>query len=210
MKKRLIVFAREPLPGTVKTRLAASIGDHAAAKLYEAMLQDVLKTVRQLSDVETIVFWACEEESLPLLAERYRCCARRQSPGDLGQRMQAAFDEMFVNDCDVCCIIGSDAPDLPLSFIQDAYQLLAGQLTDVVFGPSRDGGYYLLGMRKIWVQLFTNIPWSSAVVLEQSLAAARDSGLRAALLPEWQDIDTAEDLNAFQERNRLMLSRDTR
>jgi uncharacterized protein len=209
MKKGLIVFAREPIPGAVKTRLAAAIGDQAAAKLYETMLQDVLKAVRHLNDVETVIYWACEEEALPLLAERYRCCARRQSPGDLGQRMQAAFEEMFANGCELCCIIGSDAPDLPLSYIQEAYRLLAGQQTDIVFGPSMDGGYYLLGLRRVWPQLFADIPWSSADVLEKSLAAALDSGLTVAQLPEWQDIDTLEDLKAFQERNRLTESMET-
>jgi len=210
MKNGLIIFAREPLPGAVKTRLAAEIGDRAAAELYETMLLDVLKTARQLSDVEIVVFWACEEESLPRLAERYRCCARRQSPGDLGLRMQAAFEEMFANGCELCCIIGSDAPDLPLSYILEAYQLLATQQTDAVFGPSRDGGYYLLGLRQVCPQLFTNIPWSTVDVLEQSLSAARDSGLTASLLPEWQDIDTVEGLQAFQERNRLTESMETR
>lgn len=209
MKRGLIVFAREPLPGTVKTRLAAAVGDQAAAELYEAMLQDVLKTARQLGDVDTVVFWACDEESLPRLAERYRCRSRRQSPGDLGQRMQGAFDEMFANGSDVCCIIGSDAPDLPLSYILEAYRLLATLPTDVVFGPSRDGGYYLLGLRKLWPQLFTDIPWSSTDVLVQSLAAARVSGAATALLPEWQDIDTLEDLRAFQERTRLTQSTET-
>ncbi len=209
MKKGLVIFAREPVPGQVKTRLASSIGDHAAAELYEAMLQDVLKAVRQLNAVNTVVFWACEEESLPLLAERYRCCARRQSPGDLGQRMQAAFEEMFANGFELCCIIGSDAPDLPFSYILEAYQLLAAQQTDVVFGPSRDGGYYLLGLRQLWPQLFANIPWSTVDVLKQSLAAARDSGLTAALLPEWQDIDTLEDLHAFRKRNSLTVSMET-
>jgi rSAM/selenodomain-associated transferase 1 len=203
MKKGLIVFAREPLPGTVKTRLAASIGNHAAAELYESMLRDVLKSARQLRDVDTVVYWDCEEESLPVLAERYECNARRQSQGSLGQRMQTALEEMFATSCDVCCIVGSDAPDLPISFIQDAYELLAESQWDLVFGPSRDGGYYLLGQREVWPQLFTNIPWSSADVLEKSLAAARVSGLTAALLPEWQDIDTLEDLRAFQKRNQL-------
>jgi len=200
MTKGLIIFAREPVPGEVKTRLAASIGDKATAELYETMLQDVLKTARQLSDVETVIFWNCEEKSLPLLAERYRCCARRQSPGDLGQRMQAAFEEMFANDSDVCCIIGSDAPDLPLSYIEEAYRLLNNEQTDVVFGPSRDGGYYLLGIRQLFPQLFVNIAWSTPAVLGQSLAAASYSGLTTALLPEWQDIDTVEDLHAYQKR----------
>lgn len=203
MKTGLIVFAREPLPGAVKTRLAASIGDRAAADLYETMLQDVLKTVRQLDDADTVVYWDCEEGPLPLLAERYRCRSRRQSPGDLGQRMRTAFGEMFANGTDVCCIIGSDAPDLPLPYIREAFGLLEAQRADVVLGPCRDGGYYLLGMRQLWPQLFTDIRWGSASVLEQSLAAARDSGLAAALLPEWRDIDTLEDLLAFRERNRV-------
>lgn len=202
MKNGLIIFAREPLPGSVKTRLAASLGDRAAAELYETMLQDVLKSVRQLNNVNTVVYWACEADSLPMLAERYQCCARRQSPGDLGQRMQGAFEEMFANGCELCCIIGSDAPDLPLPYIQEAYLLLETQKANVVFGPCKDGGYYLLGLRQVWPQLFMNIPWSSASVLEHSLAAARDAGLMAALLPEWQDIDTLEDLQAFQERTR--------
>jgi uncharacterized protein len=210
MKKGLIIFAREPLPGAVKTRLAAAVGEHVAAELYETMLQDVLKTARQLGDVETVVYWACEEEALPILAERYRCCSRRQSPGNLGQRMQAAFEEMFATGCELCCIIGSDAPDLPLSYILEAYRLLATLQTDVVFGPSRDGGYYLLGLRQVCAPLFTNIPWSSADVLEQSLTAARNLGLSAALLPEWQDIDTVEDLRAFQVRNQLAESMETR
>ena len=205
----LIIFAREPLPGAVKTRLAAAVGDQLAAELYEAMLRDVLKTARQLNDVETVVFWACEEESLPILAERYRCTSRRQSSGDLGQRMQKAFAEMFASGCDVCCIIGSDAPDLPLSYIQDAFQLLETQQADAVFGPSSDGGYYLLGLKAVLPQLFMHIPWSSAAVLEQSLTAARESGLTAVLLPEWQDIDTVEDLNAFHERQRLAALRET-
>jgi rSAM/selenodomain-associated transferase 1 len=208
MKKELIVFAREPLPGEVKTRLGVAIGDNAAAELYESMLLDVLKTTRQLSDVNTVVFWDCKKNSLPLMAERYRCSSRRQIPGDLGQRMQGAFEEMFADDCELCCIIGSDAPDLPLSYILQAYQLLETTHTDIVLGPSTDGGYYLLGLRQVWPQLFANIPWSTPDVLEQSLAAAQGLGLTVSLLPEWQDIDTLEDLLAFQERSRLTLARE--
>jgi rSAM/selenodomain-associated transferase 1 len=206
MKKGLIVFAREPIPGEVKTRLAASLGDYAAAELYETMLQDTLRTVRPLTGIEVVVFWACDEKTLPLLAERYRCNSRCQVPGDLGQRMQAAFAEMFADGCDLCCIIGSDAPDLPLSYVLEAYRLLEAPHTDVVLGPSKDGGYYLLGLRQVWEQLFVNIPWSTSAVLERTLTAARDSALTAVLLPEWQDIDTLEDLQAFQGRSRVTVS----
>jgi len=206
MKSGLIVFAREPLLGAVKTRLAAAVGDQAAAELYELMLRDTLKNSLQLSDIETVVFWACEEKSLPILSERYRCNSRCQVAGNLGQRMQAAFEEMFAGGCEICCIIGSDAPDLPLRYILDAYQLLETRQSDAVFGPSLDGGYYLLGLREVWPQLFADIFWSTAAVLEQSLAAAQGLGLKTTLLPEWQDIDTIEDLQAFHERNRLMVS----
>lgn len=212
MKKGLIVFAREPLPGKVKTRLAAPLGDRAAAELYESMLRDVLKGARGLDDVDTVVYWACEEASLPLLADLYRCRSRRhrrQCPGELGQRMRGALGEMFADGCELCCIIGSDAPDLPPSYILEAYRLLAELQADIVLGPCRDGGYYLLGMRQVWSALFTDIPWGSGAVLDQSLAAARDSGLTAALLSEWQDIDTLEDLDAYQERRRLMETRET-
>lgn len=209
MKKGLIVFAREPLPGKVKTRLAAAVGDQVAADLYESMLQDVLKTARQLTDIETVVFWDCEKESLPALSEKYSCNSRCQIAGNLGQRMQAAFEEMFADGCELCCIIGSDAPDLPLPYIQESYQLLAAMPIDVVFGPSLDGGYYLLGLRQLRPQLFVNIPWSTADVLEQSLAAAQGLELETALLPEWQDIDTVEDLQAFQERKRLSAAMET-
>lgn len=202
MKKGLIVFAREPIPGKVKTRLAASIGDSAAAELYETMLQAVLKTSRYMEEVATVVFWACETESLPRLAEKYLCVSRGQRSGDLGERMQSAFEEMFSDGSEVCCIVGSDAPDLPTSHVLNAYRLLETRQADVVFGPSKDGGYYLLGVRKPWPQLFADISWSTAKVLEQSMAAARKLQLTIGLLPEWQDIDTVEDLQAFHERNR--------
>lgn len=201
MKKGLIVFAREPLPGKVKTRLAASLGNEVSAEIYERMLREVLQAACQLNDVDTVVYWSARKESLPLLAEQYKCRSLLQTGVDLGQRMQAAFEEMFSGGHAPCCIIGSDAPDLPVAYIQDAYRLLDEQDTDVVLGPSRDGGYYLLGMKRIMPQLFTNITWSSSVVLEQSLAAAMKSGLSTTLLPEWQDIDTIDDLQAYYVRN---------
>lgn len=209
MKKGLIVFAREPLPGEVKTRLAAAIGKQAAVELYKTMLETVLKSTRQLSNIETTVFWSCKNESLPQLAREYHCTSRLQCSGDLGQRMYAAFEDMFAHGCELCCIIGSDAPDLPCEYILNAYKLLSAQQTDVVFGPSTDGGYYLLGMKELRPQLFMNIHWSTANVLRQSLTVAQASGLTTALLPEWQDIDTLDDLHAFQNRNSMKQSTDT-
>lgn len=209
-RKGLIIFAREPLPGKVKTRLAASIGDAAAAGLYEAMLQDVLAISRKIKDVETMVFWDCEESGLQPLADRYRCSSRRQADGDLGQRMQAAFTDMFDNGFEQCCIIGSDIPDLPSDYIKEAFDLLTAEKADSIFGPSADGGYYLLGLTLVIPQLFTNIKWSTPLVLRQSLEAAREAGATTALLPVWHDIDTREDLNSFMERSTMLFPEQTK
>jgi hypothetical protein len=202
MVNGLIIFAREPIPGLVKTRLAATIGDVAAADAYAAMLLDVLKTCRKLIDMETVVYWDCDETSLPLLASRYECRSRKQSAGNLGQRMKSAFAEMFESGFDTCCIIGSDAPDLPISYIQDAVHLLAAGQIDAVFGPTHDGGYYLLGLSRLWPLLFTDIDWGTPQVLRQSLTAGEMAGVKAVLLPEWYDIDTNEDLEKYRERIR--------
>lgn len=197
----LIIFAREPLPGKVKTRLAADIGDSAAAKLYQGMLLDVLDISRKLTNVETVVFWACQEESLPQLAEQYQCRSLRQTDGDLGQRMQDAFRAMFANGYENCCIIGSDTPDLPLAYLTQAFELLAAGQADLVFGPSADGGYYLLGLKQLFPKLFSGIHWSTPLVLRQSLAAADAAGVSVRLLPIWHDIDTRQDLSLFLERS---------
>lgn len=202
MKNALIVFAREPVPGRVKTRLAAVVGDIAAAEAYASMLENVLRNCRKLSDVETTVFWDCDEASLPLLESRYGCRSKMQSGGDLGQRLQAAFAETLGTGCDHCCIIGSDSPDLPRAYIQEAFNLLATSQTEAVFGPTHDGGYYLLGLSRLWPQLFENIGWSTPQTLRQSLAAAEQAGIRAALLPKWHDIDTLDDLNEYRARTR--------
>lgn len=203
MKRGLVIFAKEPLPGLVKTRLAAGIGADAAAGFYQEMLGNVIDLSRKLTGVETLVYWDCPEQALPRLADRFACRSRRQCDGNLGQRMESAFTEMFADGHDICCIIGSDAPDLPLAYLHEAYQRLEENQPDAVFGPCTDGGYYLLGLRRVWPQLFANIHWSSPLVLQQSLAAASKSGLTTALLPEWRDIDTREDLLAFHERNSL-------
>lgn len=202
--KGLILFAREPLPGRVKTRLAEAIGDHAAVELYRAMLWDVLDISRKLTDVDTVIYWDSEEKSLPLLADIYQCSSRRQISGDLGQRMQAAFTEMFAEGIESCCIIGSDAPDLPISYIRDAYRLLENKRVDTVFGPSADGGYYLLGLKRLYPELFAGIEWSTGHVLRQSLEGARTGGAVTRLLPVWHDIDTMDDLNAFIQRYRTL------
>lgn len=195
--RRLIVFAREPLPGRVKSRLAASVGNDAAAMIYEAMLRDVLYTCRGLNRVEVVVFWDCATDMLPILAKRCGFRSLRQCGADLGERMHNAFAAMFAEGVDVCCIIGTDAPDLTPELIMQGFETLEAGGCNAVFGPATDGGYYLLGLGETEPDLFNEIPWGSSRVLATSLAALAHSGKKYTLLEQRSDIDTIDDAKRF-------------
>ena len=201
MTKGLIIFAREPRPGTVKTRLARDLRSHRAATgLYTAMLADVLASAATLADIRPLLFWALKSGAAPPFSPLPRLETFEQQGRDLGERMANAFDRAFACGCETCCIIGSDSPDLPQDYIRQAFAILEREEAEAVFGPAEDGGYYLLGLRHVPQRLFEEIPWSSPEVLQRSLERARLCGLRTALLPQWRDIDTMKDLEAFLER----------
>jgi len=194
LSRGLIVFVREAQPGRVKTRLAADLGVGAATELYAAMQADVLESAASLADTRLLVFWAVEQGELPLFQALPRLEMFAQKGADLGERMAAAFETAFAGGISSCCIIGSDSPDLPRRYIEEAFQALELDRADVVFGPAEDGGYYLLGMRRLWGRLFEDVPWSTMHVLETSLERARELNLRSAMLPLWYDLDTLADL----------------
>jgi uncharacterized protein len=189
-KHPLIIFAREPEPGQVKTRLAPFMGETAAAELYSCMLIDTVAKATALPGVVPLIFAAGE-----MAWFRRRFPEVRLSPqqgGDLGERMEKAFADVFAGGAGPVCIVGSDSPDLPPEYVMRAFAEL--ESADIVFGPSEDGGYYLLGMRRLHRELFRGIAWSTGDVLERSLRIAEEAGLKRALLPEWYDVDVPEDL----------------
>jgi rSAM/selenodomain-associated transferase 1 len=194
MNRGLIIFAREPVPGKVKTRLAREVGNKCAAELYCAMIEDVLANAASLDGVQPLLFWALDSAVMPADPGIPGLRMFEQHGTTLGARMEAAFRHAFQNGIDVCCIIGTDSPDLPPEYIAEAFDLLENNRADVVFGPAEDGGYYLLGLRQIWRELFADIAWSTPEVLAASLARANELGLRTSLLPSWYDIDTLQDL----------------
>ncbi|WP_173198212.1 TIGR04282 family arsenosugar biosynthesis glycosyltransferase [Geobacter sp. SVR] len=196
--KGLIIFAREPVPGRVKTRLARQVGEQAAADLYAEMLADVVALAASLEDVRPVVFWALENPDVSC-PEFSGMGSARQQGACLGERMSDAFERTFADGSELCCIIGSDSPDLPADYVRQAFDVLEQGRADVVFGPSEDGGYYLLGMSRLWPELFEGISWGGPQVLEVSLERARKQGLRAVLLPTWYDIDTAADLERLAQ-----------
>jgi uncharacterized protein len=190
MKSVLAIFAKTPLPGKVKTRLGPELSPEEGAELYRCMLLDTVARVRSLP-VDTVILYDGDEsffrQALPGVA------LMRQHDGGLGERLEAAFAALGTMGYGARVVIGSDAPDLPLGFIEEAFQLL-GEGREAVFGPAEDGGYYLVALSGASHGLFRDIPWSGPQVLEMSQQRAQEAGLMTALLPGWYDVDSFEDL----------------
>ncbi len=189
------MFAKQPLPGRVKTRLTPPLSPDQAAELYRCMLDDTLAKVAELPDTVRLLMY----EEQPGAADYFRqtatgCRLHPQCGDDLGERMANAFGLAFAKGYQAAVIIGTDSPDLPLSLIVAAFRKLEQTDIDAVYGPSEDGGYYLLGLKRVYAELFRDIPWSSVGVLEKSLARAERTGIQTELLPPWYDVDTAADL----------------
>ena len=209
----LILFAKPPLAGRVKTRLAQSFGYEGAAGLYKCFLLDSAETVRALTEarpgVALVCEWALERgESLdefPLadwLPGTF--LHRAQTDADLGGRMAAALGRCLAFG-KRAVLIGTDFPDLPHEVLLDAFENLdCVDDTKITLGPAADGGYYLVGMNRFAPEIFTGIPWSTGEVLPRTMEKARAFGIGTSLLPEWRDVDEADDLDALEGR----LSRD--
>lgn len=193
----LLIFAKWPVPGAVKTRLSPPLTAEEAANLYRCMLLDTLAATASLTGITRILCYdgGNMEKHFRELAPEVRLV--RQRGDGLGERMYAAFGEAFDEGLSPIAVIGTDAPHLATTQVVAAFSLLAKGETDLVFGPSNDGGYYLLAMKQQHPELFRAIPWSSTTVLDESLARAADAGLRTTLLPGGFDLDTVDDLHRF-------------
>jgi len=195
MRTALLVFAKRPVPGRVKTRLTPPFTPEEAAELYRRMLLDTLVKTGQLAGLDRLLFYEQGDGTPEFFAETVGegVCYPQEGEG-LGARLAAAFDRTFGLGYDAAAVIGTDSPHLPTTFIDRAFELLDDPGVDAVFGPTEDGGYYLLAMKCLHRELFTGIPWSTGEVLEESLSRAAAAGIATALLPVWHDVDTAADL----------------
>ncbi|WP_019947342.1 TIGR04282 family arsenosugar biosynthesis glycosyltransferase [Hymenobacter aerophilus] len=191
----LIIFARHPELGRVKTRLAAGIGSEAALAAYRTLLTHTRAVVAPLPVHKTA--WLVGENSATAAANWTGFEQLPQPAGDLGQKMQAAFTHDFARPVEAAVIIGTDCPGLLTAHLEEAYAAL--QTHDLVLGPAADGGYYLLGMNRLHPELFANKPWSTATVRAETLADAARLNLRVHLLPELQDLDTVDDLRSWHQ-----------
>lgn len=196
MSKALIIFIKNPVLGKVKTRLAATVGDITAFEVYKKLLNHTQK-ITLLIDADKFLFYADfinREDRWP----NDRFIKHLQKGNDLGERMCNAFENTFLNKYQKVIIIGSDCIDLSASVIEDAYKLLNN--SDVVIGPAKDGGYYLLGMKNPHQCLFKNVSWSTSQVLKQTLSICKGHHLNYSLLPTLTDIDVENDLSFEQKK----------
>jgi hypothetical protein len=189
----IIVFARNPIPGKVKTRLGSEIGHEAAAGLYTALLIDTLLRCRRL-DAAVRLYLSPTTEPISAAVAPFDEMRLRQRGSGLGPRMMHALEDTFDEGYRRVVIIGSDHPTLPLSIIEEAFTALARPKT-VVIGPSHDGGYHLLGLTEPTTVLFDGMTYSHPDVFVQTDARARSAGLLVVTLEPWYDVDTAKDVH---------------
>jgi len=197
----LAIFCKTPERGFVKTRLAASVGNQKALEIYLDLLRITDQETKPFSSSRHLFLVSALEDSIEQMQSTLqqqdlfidpKINFAIQQGEDLGQRMFAAFKNLFKNHRSVV-LIGCDLPDLTSALISKAFDAL--QSNDLVIGPSCDGGYYLIGLKKEMPDLFKEISWSSEKVLKQTLERAERLSLKVQLLEKLRDIDTLDDLH---------------
>ncbi|MBM4273941.1 MAG: glycosyltransferase [Deltaproteobacteria bacterium] len=198
MSALLIIFAKKPIPGQVKTRLTPHLSPEAAARLYQAFLMDILEESARLSQFRLALAYSPEsaEDWFRKLASG-GAWLFPQAGADLGERLARAFDGAFQAGYGPVLLRGSDTPDLPGNIIQEGGEVLESGQEQVVLGPTPDGGYYLVGLQEPQPALFQGLTWSTSRVLAETLARCESLSLKVHLLPSWPDIDTYADLLHF-------------
>ena len=200
----LIVFLKAPRAGSVKTRLARSIGDRAAAQLYRLLAAEEVRRTQPASGEYEQVFFFSPAEALPEM-EAWMPGQRWivQEGEDLGGRMAHAFALVFGEGARRAAIIGSDAPWVSADHVRSALRALDDH--HLVLGPARDGGYYLLALARPQPALFEGVAWSTASVLTTTIEKAGALGLTVRLLEAMGDIDTLEDVRREWDRLRPLI-----
>lgn len=203
-KCALAVFVKAPRAGEVKTRLVPPLTNIEARNLYEAFLKDISERLNPLSDIDIHIFFTPDDNAaiaeLSAIFKGYQYFIPQMGL-TLGDKLTAAFEHLFNDGYANIAIIGSDSPDLPVEYIEEAFSRLNSSDFELVLGPAKDGGYYLVAMGKKYYSIFEGINWSTSSVLSETLERAKADGLEVALLKEWYDVDTSGDLKSLIDGN---------
>jgi rSAM/selenodomain-associated transferase 1 len=186
----LIILAKYPENGSVKTRLQGHMPDDKILKLYNHLLEHAVDNLRSINGIDTFIAFAPPEAEK--FFSKFDVKLIPLPEGDIGQRMCYAFSSIFADGYGKAALVGTDIPELSASVILKAFDQLSDN--DLVFGPARDGGYYLIGMKMLIREVFDDVPWSSEQTLRKSIEKARLSGYSMALTETLTDIDTIEDV----------------
>jgi len=196
MQNVLLVVAKKPSPGQTKTRLCPPLNCKQAADLYECFLCDTLAVMRDVPNVTPKIVY------LPQDAHDYfRNLAPdmdlvQQRGESLGERLDNLLTDVLLDGADKAVVMNSDSPTLPKAYLIQAFDQLTA--TDVVLGPTLDGGYYLIGVKEPQPGILRDVEMSTPYVLRDTLELARKAGVTVSLLPEWYDVDTVEELHRLR------------
>lgn len=196
----LVLFARDPVPGQVKTRLHPFLDAETICDLYLCFLDDSIETLQRVENADRFIGVYPGHLSGYFPGLQADASVYLQEGKDLGERMRSTFRQRFEEGYGKVVIIGADSPSLPAAYIREAFS--SGK--DIVLGPSTDGGYYLIGMAEKLLDVFDGVSWGTDQVLRQTLNRIRQQGATLALLPVWYDVDCPEDLRFLKIHSDLM------
>ena len=198
MRRAIFLPGKAPSPELAKTRLSPPLTPEQAAALYHGFLHDSTTLAVSLGWERVTLMHPEPREGEEALARLLPAEVRLlpQPATDFGEILASGFSHHFAEGFDRVVLIGSDTPTLPASIVQDAAAILGDH--DLAIGPTEDGGYYLLAMTRQHRRLFEDVAWSTDVVCEQTLARARELGLRIATMPTWYDVDTVAELERLR------------
>ncbi|MBK7704263.1 MAG: TIGR04282 family arsenosugar biosynthesis glycosyltransferase [Acidobacteria bacterium] len=193
MPRAIIIMAKVPRPGTVKTRLEGVISSEACAELATAFLKDTVEKALRVCENTIIAFFPPTEKAAmtEVAPEHVRLFA--QIGETLDERIVSAFQFAFSEGADSAVMIGTDSPTFPADHIEQAFEFLELE-TDVVLGKTTDGGFYLIGLRGLDARVFNNVRWSTSRTFEDVYRNVMARGLHLREVPSWYDVDEPKDL----------------
>lgn len=189
----IIIIAKEPRVGKTKTRLTPPLSPTEATIFYEALLRDTISLVSGIEGVDTAIAYSPPDSTDYFM---------QISPSgtillpvecvDIGGCLSKALGDLLERGYLRVLALNADSPTLPQRILEEAIKQL--DKNDIVFGPTLDGGYYLVGLKELYGKIFSDIKWSTSTVLSETLSKVYDLGLRVGILPSWYDIDTPADI----------------
>ena len=204
MKRAIIIMAKVPRAGNVKTRLQPFLSAEQCISLSEAFLEDAIEKAKKSTDILIIAFSPAEEREYFDRFSDENLILIEQNGADLGEKMFNAFEFAFQKNLDSVVMIGTDSPTFPDDYLKQAFEFL--YTSDAVLGKTEDGGFYLIGLRKLDEFIFNNVEWSSPQTFHQTVQNLEKLQFSLQELPIWYDIDEPQDLEKLRKDKLLQKS----